>query len=355
MTTISLFDDGPHRKWDGGEDIFGFKQSSMLVPEMQMKLLPKAVAAATRPSVALVFPYNPKMMPKAEIDIRVRGVLAAAEKKLLVAHPAEMVMPVVRKLQQLVRGLSTSTHKVGVALFVSEDVSKVLYLDYEVEERVLVDEPFRVRDLADCKAGDRDFLVLLLSARESKMYWSHDGEMKLIKRNTPLEERLNTFLHFMDQGLGAVLKVYPLPVYVIATGAVAEPFTQLTRHGHQIAAVIHRDGIDLGEEELAALLVQRPGEWEAMRSRLLLQQIGKAAQAGKLDSGAEAVRKAARCRNSRLIIVGREQSKRAGGEFYSDGELDEWIEKVLEHGGVVEKLDETLLQPYGPVAVVRQY
>ena|GEM_PF-3769865 len=72
--------------------------------EIQSKTLPRAIAAAPKPSVALVLPYNPKMTPRTELDARMRGALAAAEKKLLMAHPAEVAMPIVRSLQQLVRG-----------------------------------------------------------------------------------------------------------------------------------------------------------------------------------------------------------------------------------------------------------
>jgi len=334
----------------------------MRLPEIQTRFLPQAIAAPTRPSVALVLPYNPKMTPRGELDARLRGALTAAEKKLLKAHPAETAMPIVRNLQQLVRGLNTSTHRAGVALFVSDEVSKVIYLDYEVEERVMVDEPFLVRDLADCKAGSQDFLVLLLGSKESKMYWSNGNAMKLIKtngsQNVYAEDRevmLNKFLHFMDQGLGAVLKVYPLPVFVVAPDRVAGHFERVTRHGHQIAGVIHKDWIGIGEKELKALLEPELEDWEATRSRLLQQQVEKAAQAGKLVFGIHEVRKAASCQNSRMIIVESREPGDDHPDFYSDGEIDGLVEKVLENGGTVEKLDTALLRPYGPVAVIKYY
>lgn len=265
-----------------------------------------------------------------------------------------------------------------MALFVSEEVTRVIYLDYEVEERVMVDEPFLVRDLADCRAGSRDFLVLLLSSKESKMYWSNGKGMKLIKTNgsqniyaylnevpertgnfsDPQERRevmLNKFLHHMDQGLGAVLKVYPLPVFVIAPDRIAGHFARVTHHSHRIAGVIYKDGIDIREDELKALLEPELANWEAMRQRLLLQQMEIAAQAGKLVCGVHEVRKAAGCRNSRVVIVGSREQGGDDPEFYADGEIDGLVGKVLENGGTVEKLDHDLLRPYGPVAVIKYY
>jgi len=348
----------------------------MPLSEIQIKRLPAAALPVNQPSVVLVLPYNPKMNPRVELDARLRGALAAAEKKLLMAHPAETAMPIVRKMQQLVRTLNSSTHKVAVALFVSAEVSKVIYLDTEVEERVVVDEPFLVRDLADCKIGTRDFLVLLLSAKESKMYWSNGNGLKLIKSNSPQnvyaylnevpersgnfsdpEERrevmLNKFLHQMDQGLAAVLKMYPLPVFVVGTDRVAGHFARITHHSHQIVEYIHKEGIDAGMEDLKKWLAPYEDHWEETRSRLLLQQMEKAAQAGKLACGVHEVRKAVGCHNSRMIIVG--DCDVVASAFYSGGEIDGLVEKVLENGGTVERLDGGLLQSYGPVAVIKYY
>lgn len=301
-----------------------------------------------------------------------------AEQRLLMAHPAEEAIPVLRKLQQLARTLNTSTHKVGVALFVSEEVSKAIYLSSEPEEKVIVDEPFLVRDIADYRAESRDFLVLLLSSKESKMYLRDRNGFKLIKSNTPQnvyaylnevpersgnfsdpesrrEVMLNKFLHYMDMGLGAVLKVYPLPVFVIATERVAGHFGQVTHNSPRIAGYIHKDGIDMDESSLGALLEPQLAEWGAMRVQLLLRQMEAAALAGRLACGVHEARKAAGCRNTRVIIVGRGGYEKDHADFYSGDEIDGLVEKALESGGDVEKLDRELLRPYGPVAVIKYY
>ena len=351
----------------------------MYITEISQKRLPAQVAdAARRPSVAIVLPYDPKMSPKQEIEARLQRVMAVAEKRLLAAHTAEVAMPVVRKLQQLVRTLNASTHKVSAALFVSEDVAKVTYLDFAVDERVMVDEPFRVRDIAGCKPDAREYLVLLLSAKESRMYLNNGADMRLIKSNTPQnvfaylnevpemvgnfsdadnrrEVMLNKFLHHMDEGLGAVLKVYPFPVFVVGTERVTGHFAAITRHDRNIAGYVRKQGIDASETELTALLQPLLNEWEQTKQRLLLRQMEKAAEAGKLVCGIHEARKAAGCKNSRLIIVERDGVEENTEAFYSEGELDGIVERVLENGGEVEKLDKELLKPYGPVALIRYY
>jgi len=355
------------------------KLSTMSTAQISYKKVRSLPAPlAKRPSATLLLPYNPKMMSRQETDRLLRNALSTAEKKLMEAHPAESVLPIVRKLQQLIRTLNGSTHKVSVVIFVSDEYSKVLYLDMAVEERVLVDEPFLLRDIADHKAGSRDYLIMLLSARESRMYLNDSQGMKLIKSNSPQnvyaylnevperagnfsdpdsrrEVMLNKFLHHMDQGLGAVLKVYPLPVFVIAADRVAGHFSRLTQHDHQIAGYIHKDGIDAREGDLKTMLEPYLADWRATKSQMLLRQLEKAAQAGKLACGIHEARKAAACRNTRLVIVGEEQYHPDSSGFYSTDGIDNLVEKVLEAGGEIEKMDRALLGDYGPVAVIKYY
>lgn len=350
----------------------------MSTAQISLKVQSLPAPALKSPSVALLLPYDPKMMTRQEIDGLLRNALSTAEKKLMAAHPAETALPILRKLQQLIRGLNGSTHKVSVAIFVSEDTTKVLYLDMPIEEQVLVDEPFLLRDIADHKAGSRDFLVLLLSSTESRMYLHDPNGLRLIKSNSPQnvyaylnevpertgnfsdpssrrEVMLNKFLHHMDQGLAAVLKLYPLPVFVVAAERVAGHFARLTQYDHQIAGYIHKDGTNARENDLKVLLEPYLADWQATKAQLLLRQLEKAARTGKLACGIHEVRKAAACRNTRLVVIEDQEPLIGSTGFYSRDGIDNLVEKVLEGGGEIEKMDKHLLGDYGPVAVIKYY
>ncbi len=334
-----------------------------------------------QPTLALVLPFDPKMTPKHEIEMMLRRILETAEKILLALHGAEEAMPVIKRLQQAIRGLNFSTHKRSLALFVSAERATTTYLDFAVEERLIVDKPFRVRDLADCKPSGKEYLVLLLSGRESKMYLKAGDTLRLIKSNTPQivyayvnevpektgnfsdrqdrhEVVLNKFLHHMDEGLEAVLKVYPLPVFVAGTERVTGHFGRITRHQKNIAAYIPKHCIDATPAELEKLLQPFLDDWQNLRQKLLVLQMEKAAEAGKLVCGIEAVSKFAACSNSRLVIVERTpnaEGKDEPGAFYSEGPVDQLVEKVLQSGGDVEKLDRAIMEKYGPIALIRYY
>lgn len=332
--------------------------------------------AAPQPTVAAVFPFDPKMTPKAGIEQTIKCILGNAEKELLTRHAADEAMPVIKRLRQALRGLNYSTHRRSVAVWVSAAMSGTTYMDFAVEEQLFIDRPFHIRDLADCKPSDKEYLLLLLSGRESRMYLQNGNGLRLIKANASQniyaylnevpqrtanfsdpgdrhEVMLNKFLHHMDEGLGQVLKAYPLPVFVAGTERVSGHFSRITRHGKNIAAYVYKHWMDIPENMLESLLQPMLENWHEIRQQLLFRQLEKAAEAGKLVCGMEEVGKAARCSNSRLIVIERSETSPAG--FFTDGPLDQLVQKVLENGGDVEKLDEGRLGRFGPVALIRYY
>lgn len=339
-------------------------------------LLLQTPPLAAGPSIAVVFPFDPKMTAKTDLEMSIKRLLGTAEKQLLSKHPGEAALPVIKRLQQALRGLNYSTHKRSAAIWVSPSKTGTTYMDFAVEERLFVDQPFRVRDLADCKPSGKDYLLLLLSTNESKMYLHNSSGLKLIKSNgawhmfaylnevpqrtgnfsDPADRReimLNKFLHHMDEGLAHVLKAYPLPVFVAGPERVAGHFARITRHAANIAAYVHKNCIHSTEKDLQALLEPLLGDWRRLRQNLLSLQLEKAFEAGKLVCGIEEVRKAARCSNSRLIAL--ETPDAGPADFFTDGALDNIVQKVLENGGEVEKLDTGSLGRFGPVALIRYY
>jgi hypothetical protein len=344
-------------------------------------IVSKEKAIATPPTAALILPFDPKMTPKHDLELTLRRNLETAEKKLLTTHAAEDAMPVIKRLQQALRGLNFSTHKRSVAIFVTAETARTTYMEFAVEERLIIDKPFRTRDLADCKPGGKECLLLLLSARESKMYLKTGETLRLIKSNSPqnvfayVNERpeqtanfsdredrqeivLNKFLHHMDVGLDAVLKAYPLPVFVAGVERVTGHFSRITQHQEAIAGYVNKHGMDATPDELELLFQPLLDNWQTLRQRLLLLQMEKAAGASKLVCGIDAVSKAAACSNARLVIVGTMPTTGDGADkmtFYSDASIDQAVEKVLQSGGDVEKLDRSMMEAYGGIALIRYY
>jgi hypothetical protein len=331
--------------------------------------------------VAIVMPFNPKMTSRRECESRLKLMSAKVERELMSRYPADLAMPVVRKVQQATKSLNVNTHKSSVAIFVTGGESYTLYMDIAVEETLIIDTPFAVKDVLGCRLDEREFLILLLSSRHSRICLFSNGDFRVIKSNTPeniyaflnevptrtgnfsapadrREVMLEKFLHHIDEGLESVLAAYPLPVFVIGDPRAAGHFKSLTRHGKNIVDYIHQDPTERNTEHWKACLEPYLIEWEKVREAHALRLVDKATDAGKLVAGMEEVARQARCHNSRLLVVEKGFTGTTGpasADFYLTDPVDQVVWQVLSNGGNVEYVEKDSLKPLGRIALVKYY
>lgn len=296
------------------------------------------------------------MTPRQDLENTLKGLLEKAERQLMAIHNAGEVLPVIARLRQLLRSLDFSTHRRSVALLASEQTGKICYMDTEVEPQLVIDKPLRTRDLADYRKKEKEYLVMVLDRDLSRTYLGRDSHLRLIKSNTPQSVQSNHFIHHMDQGLGGVLKVYPLPVFVIGPDPVTDFFTRITKHEEQIVDYIHQDVTDMTENRLLEWLRPQLVAWDSLRQRMVRQQIEKALKTGRLICGLDNVRKTAGSKNNRLLVIPRDStrdSSRGTHPFYKASIIDDIAEKVFANGGEVEKVEKDMLNGYDDIAIVR--
>ncbi|MBS1603333.1 MAG: hypothetical protein JST42_11740, partial [Bacteroidetes bacterium] len=288
------------------------------MPAIAQKPLFLQIRVKNKPSVVLVSPFDPKMTPRHELEGTIKSLVEKAERQLLAAHSSEEALPVVNILRQLVRKLDYSTHRRAIALFASRETGEIAYMDMEVQQRLVIDEPFRIRDLADYKRNEKEYLVMVLGGDQSRTYLGRDNQLRLIKNNTRQSVSSHGFVYQMDNGLGSVLKVYPLPVFIVGPAAVIGDFRKITRHPEHVAGYLQKDNIDWTECRLQEWLKPELAAWDTLRQRMVRQQMEKAEKAGKLITGLDNVARAATSRNSQLLLIPKDSST-GSRSFCKDG------------------------------------
>jgi hypothetical protein len=342
---------------------------------------PERLTDTLSPSVVLTLPFDPKMISRIQVDATLRDVLTRAVRELMNAYPGDIALPVINHLEDLATGLNYATHKRSIALFASAKTEKVLYLDEALEEQVVVDSGFRIRNLTIPRPNHVQYYVLLLSGRLSKMYLGDNHQLQLIKSNINRDMQpcareehekgepcikpcvrkqglLDKFLYHMDEALSVILDSHPLPVFVLAAGQVAETFARITRNDGHIGVYIHEHCLETTEEQLLDLLQPYLNDWSRIRQQMALKHITIAEHSGKLDFGIEAVTQSIRAGSGRLLIVERgfnQTSDTPSADFFIRDRVDALIEKLLERGGQVEWVDEGQLQNQAHIALVRYY
>ena len=346
------------------------------------------------PAVSIVLPFDPKMCVKAEIEHRVKIVLGKVSKQLRADFPAEKAIPVIEKLNRLIQNLNYHTHKKSIAIFASLTVEKVFYLDIPIEEKIVIDESFEIRDLVMNKINTIQYLILLLNTENSHMFLASSLSFILIKSNIPdhadyygrdlpgrttnfsdsheqKEIMLDKFMRHMDEGLAIILKAYPLPVFVMGPERVTGHFKALTKNDQHIIQYIHGNFEKANEAVLREVMTPFLADWRKVQERVILREMEKAHHANKLVSGVEEVWSAAAHRNGKLLIVEKDyicsaslagnpdkiqiEDKNTNRPFYIKDAVDDIIEKILENGGDVEFVENNLLSENGHIALIKFY
>lgn len=347
-----------------------------------------------RPAISIIMPFDLKMGLKNEVMHSLKIAADKVELELLEKYTGEICALMMNKLRTIIKNLNFNTYKKSIAIYVSPVFEKVLYLDIPVEEKIIIDESFEIRDLVYSKKEIHKYLVLFLSNKESKIFLGDSTTFIKILSNAPeninaykkdMPERvgnfsdpkeqkeilINKFLHHIDDSLSLILKGYDLPVFVLGTSKIAGYFKKLTRHTNAIVNYVHGNYEEHTFSALKEVLQPYVSDWRKIKQKHLVNQLEGAAGKKKLASGIKEVWKEAANRKGRLLLVEKNYmyaAQNAGNKdeieeavepynkfSYIKDAVDDVIEKVLQEGGDVEFVDDGVLNQYNHIALIQYY
>jgi hypothetical protein len=351
-------------------------------------------AVQYRPAVSIIMPFEPKMSAKSELAHALKIAVDKVENEVTRAYPDELAQLVIRKLLAIINTLNFNTHKKSIAIYVSPVFEKVLYLEIQVEEKIIIDNTFEIRDLVYSKKQLHKYIVLVLSGRDCRMYLGNTNTFIRIVSNTPesifaysndIHERvanfsdismrkevmMDKFLHHFDNTLSIVLEAYHLPLFVLGAKKMMGHFKSMTRNEKKVISYIHGNYTESSEEELKSALEPHIADWQKVMQKDVLNQLEEAASHKKLAIGMRDVWRDAMNHKGRLLVVEKNymyaaQQGSSGDNIYKAIEpynrfsnikdaVDDVMEKVLTNGGDVEFVDADVLKDYQHIALVTFY
>jgi hypothetical protein len=361
--------------------------------------IPKEIREITesvhyRPSVSIVMPFEPKMSPKAELTHQLKCAVDQVERDIRKSYTDELAVLVLQKLRTIIKNLNFSTFKKSIAIYVSPVFEKVLYLDIPLQQKIIVNGSFEIRDLLYAKKELRRYLVLIVTGKWSKVYLGDASSFTKLKANVPdhigafkndLPEKtanfsdpaykkevlLKKFLHHTDEGLKFLLHIYPLPVFIMGTKKTLGYFKSITRNEKSIAGYVAGNYEETAERELGQVLKPYLNNWKKVKTEDIFHQLERAADEKKLSSGIRNVWKQATQHKGKLLIVEKnylcsaQQGGREGVIYmpvepynkfsYIKDAVDDVIEKVLENGGDVEFVEDGSLNDHHHICLIQYY
>ena len=347
------------------------------------------------PSVSIFMPFDPKMGMKNKLMFSLSKATNKVVSELRDKYPNEMSLLVIQKLKAIIKNLDFNTHKKSLAIFVSPVFEKVYYLNIDVEEKIIVNESFQIRDIVYSKKQSQKFHILQLNEKSGRIFLSDtNSSVKMIpeecmtKNNckndstgragylpdTPTvnDIAIENFLHHVDDSLDKILKSDRLPIFVMGTQKIVEQFKNLSIHNEAFVEYVHGDFKECSlYEDLKRFLNPHLANWQEIKQKNLLHQLREAAGKNRLSFGIEDVQREVINPKGRLLLmenkylfesglwnarVSNDRVARTYNKFSCiKNPIDEMIEKVLENGGDVEFVNNGLLRDYRQIALIKDY
>jgi len=349
-------------------------------------------ASPYQPSVTIILPFEPRISLISELEHSLKIASDKIKNELNDSYPSGIVLPLIQKLDRIIKELDYKTKKKSIALYVSPVFEKVIYLDMKTDERIMVDSSFEIRDLVYSNKHLYKYLLLLLSGKESRLYLGNSASFEKLTSpgsvysyvNDAPEKVLNfsdmserkqiirdKFLQHTDSLLDKVLKEYRVPLFIMGTEKLLGHFKKHTKHSDSVFKYIIGNYEDHTLSQLKVIMKPYIASWFRAQQKAVLVQLEKAADKKKLVFGIKNVWNAVHNYHGRLLVV--ERNFMVAARFTKNNDsielakkpyekrpdtmdiVDDVIEKVLENGGDVEFVDKDLLKAYNQIALVKYY
>jgi hypothetical protein len=344
-----------------------------------------------RPAVSLILPFEPKVNSKNRLVHSIKLAVNKLENSLSQDYPAEVSGAIMQRIKKLLDGLNYGTFKKSIAIFASAAFDKLLYLDQPLEEKIIIDDSFNIRQLIINKKQERQFLLVMLSSKQCCVYLAGANRIERILFKSQAadysfinaeKEKVSNFtdsssiksiqsekfLLLVDHALHEIISAYNIPVFVLASEKICGHFKQVTKHNRNIFEYIHGNYMDAETNEIHQLLERISTDWDKIKEQHLLRKLEAAADNENLVHGVLSVFRAANSRNGKLLVMEKDftyNSKYAGPgnkgkskdevnkEIKTRDVVDEIIERVLEYGGDVEFVSKNVLKKYQHIALIK--
>ena len=346
------------------------------------------------PSVSVIVSIDVKVNPKKEIDMHLKQLLKNSTHELAKSYPEDIAYPVINKLKYVFENLDYKQIKKSVAIFVSPIFEKVYFLDLPLEERIVIDDSFEIRDLIYSKNNLHKYLLIVLGSRKACIYIGNSHSMVKVEKiiadelpemnidlpekvanfsdNTKIKENLlDKFLLTVDKHISPLLQKFSLPLFIMGTVRTSGHFNRITKHKRHIAHFISGNYETKVETELLDIIAPYVNEWNKTKKEDLLKTIDDAQSNRKLSIGIKEVWKCATEKKGRHLIVeknyvypARQSAKQdviygqgtfIHNQLFIHDAVDDIIEKIISSGGTIEFVDEGVLANYDQIVLLQYY
>lgn len=309
-------------------------------------------------SLGLIIPFQPSMWDEKSTEATWQHAIQIVQAKMNGRYSAECTGKVITRLGNLFAKLNFNTHRKSLAVILTPDEEKVIYLSYPVKPAVFSARSVSLLDLAANTQQEPDFYYLVINKDYASLYDYNSKQLRKVfeqnNENCPVK---------LFKGVSNTIELlnskYEKPVFITGMPNLVEGFCNNSSYSKHFFTLLYHAS-PFSNEIIQSLIKEITAHWSYWHSKFIKGKILIAQNAGMLISNIDAVLKALGKGADGLLLIDKHLKRKiqkpnvTGNAFFKMAdELINQIEKFLGRGNRIEITESGLLKDMGGIVLLQ--
>ena len=308
-------------------------------------------------SVCIAIPFQPTMMDEASIRAIWDEAVASLQLKLADKYSKECRQSLLKRLDKLFTRLNVNTRRKSIAIIMTPDSEKVVYLNFAVKPAVFFSKSSSLLDLVANVEKEVDFYFFALDKEMVRLY-----ECNKLRFAKVYEQRTQTCEDTRFKNAFSVIQLlnrkHEKPVFVAGTDNLTGQFCSSAVYAERFFS-LSSASYKYDDDDILLLIKGINENRDYWHARFMKNLIIAARQSDSLVTNIDAVTRALASHTDGLLLIDKhlkhqlQQLKATGGLVYLAQEFMQQLEAFLVRGNRVDITAPGLLANMGGIALLK--
>ena len=320
-------------------------------------VISKEEARMVLPSLGLVLPFQPSMQKESQIVSLVNFATEEVKTKIPERYGDSNATNLVVRLEKIFGNLNYRSHRKSLAIIITPDEEKIIYLDFRVKPAVFFGKSISLIDLVANSYRGPDFMILHLQENNVKLFDANNGKLEKI-----YEQNHETSIANLFKNASGVIELvnanYEKPVFITGNSDLVNVFYANVSFSEIIFKKPDDEG-DISHNKMQLLETEISQQWNHWESKFLAGRILLAKKFGLLINNIEAVLQVLHRKADGLLLMDKHfkmllKKPNEGNDIINiSKEMIYQIEHFLARGNRIEFTESGFLKDMGGIVLLR--
>jgi hypothetical protein len=310
-------------------------------------------------SLGFVMPFQPSMWDDRCIQSALDYTTHIIETKLKISYSGECANTMLGRLKQLFDRLNFNTHRKSIAVIISADSEKVIYLNFPVRLFVSTCNFVSILDLVASIKQETSFYLFFICEENAALFEYYGKQLNKVYEQKPD----GLCGHLVDANIRASWVIsymnssYHKPVFIVGNREQMNSFQRAVPFP-EIIFQIMIPHVQYGAETIQAVIKEIAGQWSYWLSKFHIGRICLAKKNSTFVSHYKEVLKSLCNSADGLLLMDRSLKRQLQNPascdtyFHESKKFINQIERFVERGNCLEIQENDLLREWGGIVLL---